>query len=75
MSSGRRFSAFVLSGILLVSSAGVLQARADKCEDRIHKAEHNLTEAVRKHGEHSPQAEKRRRELEDERARCGRDHH
>jgi hypothetical protein len=72
MTSGRKLSAFVLGAVMLVSGAGVLQAHADRCDDRIHKAEHNLADAVRKHGEHSRQAEKRRHELEDVRASCHR---
>ena len=77
MSFGRKWSAFVLGGALLLSSAGVLPARAESCEERIHKAERNLEKEVQKHGEHSRQAEKKRHELEEARARCGdhdRDH-
>ena len=41
-----------------------------RCERRIHKAEENLERAVRRHGEHSRQAEARRHELEEARERC-----
>lgn len=41
-----------------------------KCEQRIHKAENRLQNAIRKHGEHSRQAEQRRHELEEARERC-----
>jgi len=41
-----------------------------KCEQRIHKAEDKLQNAIRKHGEHSRQAEQRRHELEEARERC-----
>ena len=73
MSSGknvRKWSALALGAALLFSTAGVVQASAERCDERIHKAEHKLAEAVRKHGEHSKQAEKRRRELEDARVHC-----
>jgi len=55
-----------------------LPARADdKCDRDIHRAEDKLREAVEKHGEHSKQAEKRRRERDEVRRRCGdrRDEH
>lgn len=67
MSSGRKLSAFVLGAVMVVSGAGVVQAHAESCDKRIHRAEHNLADAVRKHGEHSRQAEQRRRELEEAR--------
>ena len=59
--------------------AGVVTpARADndeKCRRDIHRAEENLEKAVRKHGEHSRQAEQRRHELDEVRERCHwRDH-
>ena len=56
--------------------AGTIPARAydrddeRRCERRIHKAEESLEKAIRRHGEHSPQAEKRRHELEETRERC-----
>ena len=49
--------------------------RDDKCSRDIHKAEENLEKAVRKHGEHSRQADERRHQLEEVRERCHvRDH-
>ena len=44
--------------------------RDAKCEHRIRKAEQNLDNAVRRHGEHSRQAEQKRRNLEQVRASC-----
>ena len=41
-----------------------------KCEQRIHNAEAKLQNAIRRHGEHSRQAEQRRHELEEARERC-----
>ena len=61
------FFCVVLGGLCLAGSA--LPARAD-CAKDIRKAEANLDKAIRKHGEHSPQAEQRRRELEEVRRRC-----
>ncbi len=61
---------FVLSGCLL---GGVVPLHADQrsdCERRIHRAEENREKAVRKHGEQCPQAERRRRELEEVRQQC-----
>lgn len=63
----KAFLCTMLGGLFLAGSA--LPARAD-CAKDIRKAEANLDKAVRKHGEHSPQAEQRRRELEDVRRRC-----
>jgi len=54
-------------GTVLV--AGAAPARAD-CRRDIEKAQINLDKAVRKHGEHSRQAEERRHQLEAIRARC-----
>lgn len=68
--------AVILAAFFLFGSA--LPARAldrdDKCERRIHRAEENLEKAIRKHGEHSRQAEQRRHQLEEVRERCHRDH-
>jgi len=53
--------------------AGALPAHArdrDDCRRHVQKAERNLANAVRKHGERSQQAEKRRRQLEQVRQRC-----
>lgn len=70
----------VLSACLMLSCFAFAQERHDrdheqdrKCQQRIHKAEGNLQQAIRKHGERSKQAEKRRHELEQARERCG--HH
>lgn len=69
----------VVSAIVLIMFlASTVPARAlvrdrdddRKCEQRIHKAEDKLQNAIRKHGEHSRQAEQRRHELEEARERC-----
>ena len=43
-----------------------------KCEQQIRNAENKLRDAERRHGEHSRQAQNRRRDLENARARCHR---
>lgn len=46
-----------------------------KCEKRVHKAEEQLEKAVRRHGERSEQAERKRHDLEEAREHChGHDH-
>jgi uncharacterized protein (DUF3084 family) len=67
-------AAAVLAAFFLLSSAVPLRALDDeKCERQIHKAEANLQRAIQRHGEHSPQAERRRHELEEVRERCHHD--
>ena len=44
-----------------------------RCEQQIRKAEAKLYDAERKHGEHSRQAQSRRRDLENARTRCHHD--
>lgn len=60
--------------ILLVLSVWAVPAQArdrdGRCAQRIHKAEAKLQQAISRHGEHSRQAQKRRRELEQTRASC-----
>jgi len=62
--------AFVLSGCLLGGVVPLYADRRSDCERRIQRAEENRQKAVRKHGEQSPQAEKRRHELEEVREQC-----
>lgn len=65
----------VLTGCLLGSVAPLQADKRSDCEKRIHKAEQNLDKEVRKHGEHSHQAQKRRQDLEKTREQCrGYDH-
>ncbi len=70
--------AAILAAFFVFGSAMPSRAvdRDDKCERRVHQAEENLDRAIRKHGEHSRQAEQRRRELREVRERChwDRDH-
>lgn len=67
--------AAALGGVLLFAGAPAArpQYREDQCEQRIRKAEANLHQEIARHGERSPQAERRRHELEQVRERCRRD--
>jgi hypothetical protein len=63
-----------LAGALLFATASVVRAD-DDCQKRTEKADHNLHEAIRKHGPQSPEAEHWRQELAAARSYCwGHDH-
>jgi len=67
--------AWMLGASLLLGGVATAPAQtpADRhyrCERRIRRAEHNLERAIARHGVNSPQAERRRRELAEVRARC-----
>jgi uncharacterized protein YlxW (UPF0749 family) len=64
----------------MLTVGGVVPSQAsdhnNKCEQRVRKAEKNLDKEVKKHGEHSRQAEQRRRDLQQAREQCrGNEHH
>jgi hypothetical protein len=68
--SFRLFSApIVLAGALLFAGASVVRAD-DDCQKRTIKADHNLHEAIKKHGPQSPEAEHWRSELATVRSYC-----
>jgi len=68
---GKVMMCAMLGASLLVGMATPAHGdRDDKCRRDIQKAEENLEKAVRKHGEHSRQAEQRRHQLEEVRERC-----
>jgi len=46
-----------------------------KCQHQIERAESKLDQAIHKHGEHSEQAEQRRRDLNAEREHCWNTYH
>jgi len=48
---------------------------ADRCQRRVQHAEHDLHEAIEKHGRHSRKADHERRELHAARERCWRERH
>ena len=47
----------------------------DRCRHRIERAEHELHEAIERHGRNSRQAEHERRELHQARERCWNEYH
>jgi hypothetical protein len=65
-------STAVLGSALLFTGVPPVQADDDhaKCQHRIEKAEARLDDAIRHHGERSPEAESRRRDLNAEREHC-----
>ena len=65
--------AVLLGGVFLMSAVAPAQMRHDQCEQRIHSVEAKLRKAVRKHGEHSKQAQRQREQLERVRHECGMD--
>jgi len=73
----QKAKAFIAACVVSLFLAGALPVRAldrdhdgHRCERQIRKAENNLQKAIRKHGERSRQAERRRHELEEARERC-----
>ena len=69
--AGQTILGAILGAALLAGTAVSAHAdRDDHCERDVHRAEQNLDKAMRKHGEHSRQAEDRRRQLEEMRDRC-----
>jgi hypothetical protein len=66
--------AVLIGASLLLGGSVIVQAqnpnRHYRCERRIRQAEQNLDRAIARHGVNSRQAERRRRELADVRARC-----
>jgi ABC-type nickel/cobalt efflux system permease component RcnA len=76
----KKAKTLIAAFVILSFLGGVVPARAvdrddRKCEEQIRKAEAKLHDAERKHGEHSRQAESKRRDLENVRARCHRGDH
>jgi hypothetical protein len=69
--------AAILAVLFLVGSAvpsRALDRNDERCERRVHKAEAALQKSIDKHGEHSRQAEQKRRALDEARDRCRHDH-
>lgn len=63
----QRIALFGVVGFVLLGS---MTASAANCERRVRNAEMQLQRAVARHGVNSRQAEKKRRHLEELRARC-----
>ncbi|MGA8618927.1 MAG: hypothetical protein WB660_10485 [Candidatus Sulfotelmatobacter sp.] len=75
---GKTAVAGLVAGALLFFVASAPQARADDrshCQHAIEKAEARLDSAIQHNGEHSREAEDRRRDLNAERQRCWEQHH
>ncbi len=71
MSWKRTLVAAVLSGTLLFAGAAPAYARKHKnCRQRVQHAERNFQQAIRRHGEGSPQAQQRREQLERVQSKC-----
>ena len=67
-------SGAILSAILLFTP--MLHAEdVDRCQRRVAHAEHELHQAIERHGRNSRQANHERRELHEVRERCWREHH
>jgi hypothetical protein len=69
-------SLVILTAVLLC--AAVPRSRAedlDRCQRRIAHAEHELHEAIERHGRHSTQANHERRELNKAREHCWHERH
>lgn len=77
----QRFGKSAAAAVMVVALSCFVpapQARADDrshCQHAVERAESRLNSAVRHHGERSPQAEERRRDLNAERQRCWEAHH
>jgi hypothetical protein len=74
---GKTAVAAVIAGALLlfVAAPGVRADDRDKCQHAIEKAEARLDKAIREKGEHSHEADDRRRDLNAERERCWNENH
>ncbi|MGB7437006.1 MAG: hypothetical protein WBR26_08315 [Candidatus Acidiferrum sp.] len=59
----------VFAGALTFATASVVRAD-DDCQKRTIKADHNLHQAIAKHGPQSPEAEHARQQLSDARHYC-----
>lgn len=76
-----RKSKFLVAALITFGFvAGTVTLRADdwdekRCEKNIHKAQDKLDKAIHKHGEHSPQADQKRHDLEEVRSHCHHDDH
>lgn len=67
--------AILTAALLFTASLRVHADDIDRCQRRVEHAEHELHEAIERHGRHSPQVEHERRELHEARERCWREQH
>jgi len=69
-------SGAVLSAVLLFTAVPRIHADdRERCQRRVEHAEHELHEAVEKHGRHSGQADRKRHELHEAREHCWSEFH
>lgn len=68
------FAAVALAAFLMLTAAP-LAANDHDCQRRIARADHKLDQAVARHGFQSPQAERARHDLREERERCWSSNH
>jgi hypothetical protein len=69
-------SLVILAALLLSAAVPRLQAETlDRCQRRVAHAEHELHEAIERHGHQSRLANHERRELHSARERCWRERH
>ncbi|HZW81666.1 MAG TPA: hypothetical protein VFF50_14420 [Candidatus Deferrimicrobiaceae bacterium] len=74
---GKTAAAAVMAAALMFFMAAP-RANADDrshCQHAVEKAESNLDRAIHEHGDHSPQADARRRDLNAERQHCWEKYH
>jgi hypothetical protein len=60
----------VLAGFFVVTTAAPPLRANEECQQRTAKIEHRLHEAIEHHGSNSPQADRWRHELHEQRERC-----
>ena len=66
----------LLAAVLFFTTVPRIQAEdRDRCQRRVVHAEHELHEAIEKHGRNSKRANHERRELHNARERCWRERH
>ncbi|HUB02247.1 MAG TPA: hypothetical protein VL983_06160 [Terriglobales bacterium] len=68
-------SVAALAFLLFVAAPRAHADDRDKCQHAIEKAEARLDKAIRDHGDHSHEADDRRRDLNAERERCWNAYH
>ena len=75
---GKTAVAAAVTAALMLFITAAPQVRADersRCQHQVEKAEARLDRAIHERGEHSREAEERRRDLNAERQRCWDRHH
>ncbi len=70
-------SMVAMAGIFMFTATPRLRADdpQEECQKRVAHAQHELQEAIERHGRHSRQADHERRELRAERERCWNRYH